>query len=357
MQRIVQWLARHAPDVHRSLSPLPPVAKLQEVMTTLGPDASPALEAWLLQTGGQDWANSPDAAMPPWLLLSADEIIHNTRELRELGQLPPRAAAVIAYDFDDWERYLLLDTRGVLWELREGETRKVAGSIEEWVSDTADRLVAEKPQLRGWSVNDRQTASDAKTWLTLATLALIAVSSLSGAIYIASTHPVAAAGWGLLALAIVALLVHFQLATSLGRARCRDVARDAASHPDAPWHANKFWRRNEGFPITAGAPPLKLAAVPIPIDAPATATIGLPGAEATLECVQILMSPAYWGSSELDDHSTEAQHEPHGTVITFRIPESWPTRLPGHYPNRAILWQITVRHNGRAYQYWLPAFD
>lgn len=357
MQRIVQWLARHAWEVHRSLLPLPSVAKLQEVMTTLGPDASPALETWLRQTGGQDWANSPDGAMPPWLLLSADEIIHNTRELRELGDLPPRAAAVIAYDFDDWDRYLLLDTRGILWELRAGETRKFAASTDEWILQTVEKLQVEKPRLRGWSLNDRQTVTDQMAWLTLGGFTLFAIGSFAGAAYIAGSHPIAAAGWAVLALAIVAMLLRAQLASALGRAQCRAVAKDSLNHPGEPWKSNEYWRRNEAFPITAGAPPLKLSAVPITSNAPATATTGLPGAEATLECVQILTSPAYWGSSDLDDHSTDARTEPHGTVITFRIPESWPTRLPGHYPNRAILWQLTVRHAGQDYRYWLPAFD
>mgnify|MGYP003340251627 CR=1 FL=1 len=112
-------------------------------MEQLGPDAGPSLEAWLRTTGGQDWANAPDAALPPYFLFSVEEIVWNTQDLRADGTLPPRAAAVIGYDYDDAERYLLMDTAGLLWELDGGHLEKVAGSVDELM----DRVLADRPEL------------------------------------------------------------------------------------------------------------------------------------------------------------------------------------------------------------------
>jgi hypothetical protein len=60
---------------------------------------------------------------------------------------------------------------------------------------------------------------------------------------------------------------------------------------------------------------------------------------------------------DLRAHGGECRAEGAQTVITLLAPETWPTRLPGRYPNRAILWQLTLLHNGREYRYWLPIFD
>ena len=114
-------------------------------MKQLGADGGPALEPWLRVVGGQDRVNAPDGALPPYFLFPVEEVVRITMELRVRKALPPWAATVIANRMDEHTAYLLLDSVGSLWELRDGRATKVASSATELVARTAAELETSMP--------------------------------------------------------------------------------------------------------------------------------------------------------------------------------------------------------------------
>ena len=354
MDRIAAWLAAHAPDVHRSLLPPPSPEKIRWAMTELGADASPAVEDWLRRTGGQEWANAPDGALPPYMLFSVDELVWNTVDLREDGTLPPRAAVVAGYDFDEPECFLLLDAAGIFWKLENGEITKVADNAEQLLAQTLQTLEQDRPELRGWLPNEHQTMGDGKLLAVYAALAVVGCGALTLAW---RAEAMASIGWAAVGGALLWFLIRALWLESRGRAWNRAVAQDLAASPDEPWRANAHWRRNEAFTLDSGAPRVQLAEVPMRFGAAAVATVDAPNAEARLESIHVLLSRFHCVTYPLEEHTCECRAEGAQTVITLLAPETWPTRLPGRYPNRAILWQLTLFHNGREYRYWLPIFD